>query len=362
MPAEKLDLIVTVLRPGRFGTALLVPLAENVQQAIVYLADPEANRIFQETQEIQKYFPGYKLPSNVHSTNNLEEALQKSNVVLITTPTKHFRTVAESALPLMQEDQILVSGSKGLEEGTNMRMSQVIRDINPRFKKKCRAVISGPNFAREIIRGLPTATVIASENDALTRRLQRLFRTSRFLPYRSGDVIGVELGGALKNPIALAVGICHGMGLGDNATAALKNRGFREMTRLAVVLGADERTLMGLAGEGDLSLSSRPGGRNYDAGVAIGQGEDPELLLQSDQTIEALYTIRPAIALARKKNVRVPILEGIYGIIYGGLEPAQVLDMLVERYHGYEGPQPIIDRRIGLLLRLLNRLLHRWGG
>lgn len=362
MSAEKLDLNVTVLRPGRFGTALLVPLAENVRQVTVYLADPEAHRIFQKTQENQKYFPGEKLPNNVHSTNNLEEALQKPDVVLITIPTKHFRTVAESALPLIPRDKIVVCGSKGLEEGTNMRMSQVIKDIDPRRKKRYLAVISGPNFAHEIVRGLPAATVIASENDKLTRTLQRLFRTNRFLPYRSDDVIGVELGGALKNPIALAVGICNGMGLGDNATAALMNRGFREMTRLAVVLGADERTLMGLTGEGDLSLSSRPGGRNYDAGVAIGQGEDPKLLLQSGQTIEALSTIRPAISLARQKRVKVPIMEGVYGMIYEGFKPAQVLDMLVERYHGYEGPQPIIDRRIGLPLRLLNRLLHRWDG
>ncbi len=362
MSAEKLDLNVTVLRPGRFGTALLIPLAENVRQVTIYLEDPEAHRLFQETQENQKYFPEFKLPDNVRSTNNLKEALQRPDVVVFATPTKYLRAVCESAEPFIPRNSIRVSTSKGLEEGTNMRMSQVIKDVNPRLRRNSLAVISGPNFAHEIVRGLPAATVIASESDALTKKLQRLFRTNRFLPYRSDDIIGVELGGALKNPIALAVGICNGMGLGDNATAALMNRGFREMTRLAVVLGADERTLMGLTGEGDLSLSSRPGGRNYDAGVAIGRGEDPRLLLQSEQTIEALYTIRPAVSLAKQNKVKVPIMEGVYGMIYDGFKPTQVRDMLVERYHGYEGPQPIIDRRIGLPLRLLNRLLHRWDG
>lgn len=360
MSVEMLDLNVTVFRPGRFGTALLIPLAENVRLVTVYLEDPEANRIFQETQENQKYFPGVKLPNNIHSTNNLQESLQGANVILMTTPTKHFRGVAECVLPIIPRDGIVICGSKGIEEGTNMRMSQVIKDVNPNFKNKHLAVMSGPNFAHEIIRGLPAATVIASENDRLTRSLQRLFRTNRFLPYRSDDVIGVELGGALKNPISLAVGVCNGMGLGDNATAALMNRGLREMIRLAVRLGADERTLIGLTGDADLSLSSRCGGRNYDAGVAIGKGENPELLLQSDQTIEAISTIKAVVSLAKRKNVRVPIMEGVYGMIYGGLKPMQVLDMLIERYHDYEGPLPIIDRRIGLPLRLFNRLLHRW--
>lgn len=360
MSMERLN--VTILPAGRFGTALAVPLSENANVTLC-IRSSEDNRIFQETRENQKYFPGIKLPDNIHSTDNLEEGLNKADVVILVPPSWKFREVYTSYMSFIPRKCLRVCGSKGMEEDTEMMMSQVMRDVDPSVDGSSYAVISGPNFAHEIVRGLPAATVIASENDAVTKKLQRLFRTNYLVPYMTDDVIGVQLGGAFKNPMAMAVGICDGMHMGNNAAAALMNRGLKEMTRLAVLLGADERTLMGLAGESDLSLSCRPGGggRNYDAGIAIGRGEDPKLLFQSEQTIEALHTIKPAISLAHKNNVEVPILEGLHEIIYGGLQLSEVVSMLIERDHSYEDPQPIIHRKLRLPLRVLNRLFHLWG-
>lgn len=358
MSAEKLKVVVSP--PGRLGTALGFVLAQNAQVTFCFRSS-EADQIFQETGENRKYFPGKKLPESIHSSDDPEQAFRGADVVILTPKARYLRTHYKGIMRFIPQTSAIVHGCKGLEIGTNMRMSQVLRDVNPRLRRNNCAVISGPNFAREMIRGLPASTVIASEDDVLVMKLQRLFRTQYLQPFRSDDVIGVELGGALKNPIAMVVGICEGLQMGDNAAAALMNRGLKEVTRLAVVLGADERTLMGLSGVGDLVLSCRTGGRNYDAGVDIGHGEDPKVIQQSGQTIEALNTIGPAVSLAVDNNVQIPILEGLYGIIYQGLNPTEVMYKLLKSDSDYEDPRPIITNRLKPPLRALNRFLHLWG-
>lgn len=275
-------------------------------------------------------------------------------------PTKVLRSGFSSIVPFIRKDVIVISGTKGIEEGTGLRSSQVIREIYPTLRNL--AVLSGPNFAHEIVRGLPAATVVASEEDKIALEVQQLFRTKRFKPYITDDVIGVELGGALKNLIAMAVGIAEGMEMGSNGSAALMNRGIKEATRLAVVLGADERTLAGLACSADTVLSSRHPGRNYEAGYDIGQGVDPESLKNSRKTIEGLDTIKPIIILAQENKVEVPIFETLAAIIAKEIRPYEAMNLLLDRNgYLYEDPQPILDRRLRFPLRLLNRVLHPWG-
>lgn len=353
---------VAICPPGKFGTALGVVLAVADKADVVFcFRTSEGDEIFRETGENRKHFPGQVLPNNITSTRDPEEALHGADVMIFATQARYSRTYFEEISPYRDKKTAVLSIIKGLEEDTAMRMSEVIRDIDPRVNKRLFAAMSGPNFAWEIIKGLQAATVIASENGRLAEWLQKLFKTSRFLPFRTDDVIGVELGGALKNPEAMMVGICDGLGLGNSASAALANRSSKEMTRLIVLLGGDERTAMGLAGDGDFDLSRRPGGRNYDTGVVIGRGEDPRVFLNSKQTIEGLYTIKPALASVRKHGAKAPMLEGLYGIIYEGREPARVMDELIGGDFDYEDPQTIIHRNLRIPLRALNRLAHLWG-
>lgn len=352
---------VTVIRPGRFATALAVPLSENAVVTFCFESS-EANTIFQKTRENQKYHPGVKL-FDVQSTDNMKKGLMGADIVLLAVPMIHLRTTCKSLKPYGIEDKQLCVGTKGLEIGTNYRPSQVVLDVIPRLSKTSYAAISGPNIAREMIRKLPAVTVIASKNDALIDMLLEMFSTGYLFPYRTDDLEGAELGGALKNPVAMVAGIGDGLGLGGNAIAALQNRGWREATRLAVVLGADERTLNGPSGAGDLAVSCRPGGggRNYDAGVAIGRGEDPRILQKSGQTIEGFNTIGPAIVLARKNGVQVPVLEGLGKVIRKERPPSYINSLLIEENNRYSDPEPIIDRRVmRWVVRKINRFSHLW--
>ncbi len=350
---------IAIYRPGRFGTALAVPLSENTEVILIF-GSREANAAFQHTRENPKYHPGHKLPDSVKSTDNIQKGLRDANILLLATPVPHLRTTYELLMPYAK-DRLVVCGSKGIEAVTCKTPSQILKDINPKLNGSY-AAISGPNLAWEIIRKLPAEIVIASKNESIRQKLKRILRTSYLFPYETSDVTGVELGGALKNPVAMLVGICDGLGLGNNAAAAIQNRGWREATRLAVVAGADEWTLTGLAGAADLAVSTRKdgGGRNYGAGVDIGRGEDPRLLQQSERTMEAFNTIAPAVALAHDKGVDVPLLEGLLQIINRERRPNHVISLLIDGNNHYEDPQPIIDRRLRLPLRILNRLSHRW--
>lgn len=367
------ELNVAIMPAGRFGTALAVPLSEKASKVTLYFRTSEYYQRFQETHENQKWFPGIKLPDNVYSTDNLQEAVEDTDVLIIVPPAKFFRDFYRSIYPYIENnrfarDGFIVLGSKGFEEETDLRMSELVKQETSDLARRT-VVISGPNYAHEIVKGLPFGIVLASENDKVAEELsEKIFKVKRKTrPYITDDVIGTELGGILDKPIAMAVGISDGMGMGRNAAALLKNRGLKEITRLAVVLGADRNTLGGLTGEGDLSLSSEGPGRNYKAGFEIGEqrySEDLRLvierLLQSRETIEGLYSVKSAVSLARRNGVVMPITESLYKILYQGLSPQEAMEILMNTDGQYEDPQPVIDRRLRFPMRAVDRVMHIW--
>lgn len=351
---------VVIMTAGTFGTAIVVPLSENAEEVVLFCRSADQAQSINETHENQVRFPGVKLPHNIHATSDAKYALKDADIVFLVPVAQAMRSLYRMSVGRNLDRRTdIVCGSKGYEEGTNLRMLQVLSQEDPTIVNRC-AVISGPNFASEIVRGKPAATVVASENKAVLERVGAVLSTKRFRPYLTDDVIGVELGGILKNPIAIAVGICDGMEIGSNASAAIFDRGLREMIRLAVVMGADERTFTGLAGAGDLFLSCRPQGRNYMAGFQIGQGASLESVKNSGKTTEGLYSVASAVELANQFQVDVPIMEMLNDIINGELKPYQAIERLMARDLAYEDPLPITGVQSRFCIRVLNRLLHLW--
>jgi glycerol-3-phosphate dehydrogenase (NAD(P)+) len=269
----------------------------------------------------------------VYPTTDIAAALDGAEIVLMAVPSQHLRSVCETMLPMLRAGQILVSATKGLEREGLRRMSQVIAEtIAPRFSPRL-AVLSGPTFAREVAHGAPTAVVIASEDEALASLLQRRLAHSALRFYTNTDVIGVEIGGAVKNVIAIAAGICEGLELGSNAVAALVTRGLAEITRLACACGGRRETLYGLAGLGDLVLTcTGASSRNRSAGVELGRGRSLEQILSSTpMVIEGVPTALATIKLAQQKGVEMPIAEQMYAVLYQNRAPRDAVRELMER-------------------------------
>jgi glycerol-3-phosphate dehydrogenase (NAD(P)+) len=286
-----------------------------------------------ETRQNNLYLPGCALPGNVHPTAELQEAVQGAEVVIFAVPSPHLRRVCQQAAPLLRAEQILVSAAKGLERHTLLRMSEVINaSVSERFEPRL-AVLSGPTFAREVACGAPTAVVIASSQEALACHVQRSFANANLRFYTNADVAGVELGGAVKNVIAIAAGICDGLGLGSNTVAALITRGLSEMTRLGCALGARRETLYGLAGLGDLVLTcTGVASRNHAAGAEIGRGRTVQEVLDStSMVIEGIYTTAATRELALRAGVEMPITEQMYAVLYAGRSPREAVRELMER-------------------------------
>lgn len=373
MGKEKLN--VVNLPAGRFPTALAVPVALRAKRVTLYFRSSEGHQIFQETHENKKWFPGIKLPDNVYSTDSLPEVVPDADVLNIIPPARYFRELYRSIYPYIDRSRFakegfIVVGSKGFEEETALRISEIVRQETPDLAKRT-VVISGPNYAHEIVQGLPFGIVLASEDDVVAEELwKKLFKVSGTTKaYITDDVIGVELGGILGKPIAMAVGISDGMGMGRNAAHLLRSRGLKEITRLAVVLGADRNTLSGLSGDEDLALSSEDPGRNYKAGFEIGEQRYPEdlqlviqKLLQSRDTIEGIQSVKSIIALANRgrEPVIMPIIENLYKIFYEGLTPQEAQEILMSTDGKYEDPQPVIDRRLRFPMRAIDRIMHPW--
>lgn len=339
---------VAILPAGSFGRALAVPLSENSHKVTL---------IFR-SRESQEKFSHLELPANVNLTYNHKQALEESNIVVLVPPSKHLREVYSTNCRYINSGAWIICGTKGLEQETNLTTFQVLKIVNPSLRRW--AIMSGPNFASEIAQGLYTETVIASAEDGVAEKLRRVFITKRFKPYVTDDVMGVALGGTLKNLIAMTRGIVEGKGMGSNFSASLLNSELREANRLAVVMGADERTLYGRSGLADIVLSSRPPGRNYLAGLAIGQGVDPKFLMASGETIEGFDSIRPALSLAKSFGVEVPIFQILYEVLYEELKVDKAVDRLMEINGIFEDPQPVIDRRLRFPIRWMNRWLHFW--
>lgn len=318
---------VAVVGSGSWGTALAIVLAENGNEVTLWGRDEEAVEQIRSSSRNERYLPGVELPANLQYETSFDRAIAGSGCIVLAIPSKAFRAVAEK---LGGTKATLVSVTKGIEFESGKTMCGVLRDCVPNAHV---AALSGPTFAIEVARGLPTAIVAASEDEPTSRTVQELFHRPKFRVYRSSDLLGVELGGALKNVIAIAAGVCDGLRLGDNAKASLLTRGIAEIRRLGVAAGAQAETFAGLSGLGDLTLTcfSRQS-RNRDLGERAGRGERVETLLAAGTKLAEGYpTARSAHFLAKRLGVPTPITDEVYSILYEGKAAHQALGDLLSR-------------------------------
>jgi glycerol-3-phosphate dehydrogenase (NAD(P)+) len=330
---------IAIIGAGSCGTALAIALARSREPHRLSLwahgADVLAS--LRNCRENSIYLPGMPIPEEIEVTGDLGEALAGAEIVLGAMPSAHARAIYTALLPHLDAraatDTIFVSATKGLERDSLVRMSEVITEVIGREFTPRVAALSGPSFALEVARGDPTAVVIASGDLHVAAEIQREFSGSTLRLYTNDDIVGVELGGAVKNVIALAAGVCAGLGLGANTIAALITRGLSEMTRLAVALGGRRDTLSGLAGLGDLVLTATGGlSRNRSVGVELGKGRKlSEVLSHMRMVAEGVGTTSATMALARKHHVDMPITEQMYGVLHEGRAPSVAIRELMER-------------------------------
>ena len=324
---------IAIVGGGGWGTALAITMARLERDVRLWVYEPYLVETMIATGENPIYLPSVRIPPSVRVSNSVEEVLAGVRIVILAVPSHVYRQVLSHILPLLNGDMWFVSATKGIENETLMRMSEVIADVaRPRFVP-CIAAISGPTFALEVARGEPTALVVASPDESLRLYLQRELSAPRFRLYTNPDLIGVEISAAVKNIIAIAAGVVEGLGLGSNPAAALITRGLAEMTRLVVACGGRRETLSGLAGLGDLVLTAYGSlSRNRRVGVALGQGKNIDEVLSSTRMVaEGVKTAKSTVALARKLDVEMPIAEKMYAVLYEGLKPQAAIDDLMER-------------------------------
>jgi len=280
------------------------------------------------------FLPGQLIPTPVSPTGSFEEALQGAEIVVSVMPSQHCRALFQQMLPHLDPAMLFVSATKGLEETTLLRMTEVASQVVASSFTPRIGALSGPSFAKEVARGDPTAITVASKDAELAETIQREFSDSRFRLYTNDDIVGVELGGALKNIVAIAAGVCDGLGLGHNSVAALITRGLTEITRLAVACGGRPETMAGLAGLGDMVLTCTGGlSRNRSVGVELGRGRKlPEIIAGMHGAVaEGVFTTQAAVGLARARGVEMPITEQMDAILHRGKSPAEAMHDLMTR-------------------------------
>jgi glycerol-3-phosphate dehydrogenase (NAD(P)+) len=306
-----------IIGGGSWGTAFCSLLAYKGKEVLLWTFEPELSRILEETRENVRYLPGFILPENVRFTNDLDLAAASSDNIILATPSFALRSIITRISHHLSGKRILIL-TKGLETESLLTMSQVAREILG--KNSNIAVLSGPSFAREVVQHLFTSVVVASSDATTSRYFQNLSHDDRFRVYRSDDIIGVELGGALKNVMAIGAGIIEGLGLGSNTLAAYLTRALAEIKRLGRKLGARETTFMGLSGMGDLILTcTGPLSRNRAFGIELAKGKQPSDILRShDVVVEGYYTIGAAFRFARSLQIEMPITEELYRVVYEG--------------------------------------------
>ncbi|WMT57722.1 NAD(P)H-dependent glycerol-3-phosphate dehydrogenase [Truepera radiovictrix] len=320
---------VAVLGAGAWGTVVARLLTHHVGLRVrLWARRPEAAEAMARLRENAPYVPGLRLPESLHVTSDLAEAVRGAEAVFVAVPSRGLREVM-ARLKALGGSSALVSCAKGLELGTFKRFSEVMAEYLPEAPL---AALSGPNLALEIARGLPASATVASLEGALALRVQGWLNQPTFRVYTSGDLIGVEMGGALKNVVALAAGMSDGLGLGDNAKASLITRGLAEIVRLGVHMGGEEKTFYGLSGLGDLvaTCSSR-GSRNHLAGERLARGETLQDLEASRLTAEGIPTVRAVVVYAQEVGLELPIARAVYDVIYEGKAPQRVLGELMAR-------------------------------
>jgi glycerol-3-phosphate dehydrogenase (NAD(P)+) len=321
---------VAVVGGGSWGTALAIHLTRLGIAPRLRVRDAELAELIRVRRENSWYLPGIPLPPAVSPTVSLEEALEEAGLVVLAIPSHAFAGIAESLRPWLRPGAAILSGTKGLDPVGLRRMSEILTEIVP---TRPVAVLSGPTFAREVALGLPSAAVIASVDPGLAANLQRVLTSPEFRLYTNRDVVGVELGGALKNIIAIATGISDGLGLGENARAGLITRGLAEITRLGVALGASRPTFAGLAGLGDLVLTCTGSlSRNRALGLALGSGKSlAAAQAETRMVAEGVRTTGSALRLAGRAGVTLPICQEVNAVLFEGKAPQAALRALLER-------------------------------
>lgn len=322
---------MAIIGGGSWGTALGIVLAPNCAQVCTILHNAQRAASVESARENVAYLPGVALPPNLHFTADAREALEDAEMIIVAVPSTYVRSALTKRSQFIESGALLVSATKGLEPDTLLRMSQVIADEANVSPDRVLA-LSGPSFAVEAARGLPTAVVVAGANEPAAS-VQHLFARPSFRVYSSEDIIGVELGGALKNVVAIGAGIATGLGLGHNAVAALITRGLAEITRLAVAMGAQPRTLAGLAGLGDLVLTCTGDlSRNRQLGIALSQSHSArEVLFHNTRTTEGVRAARVAVDLGNRFNVETPIANQMCAVLEAGRSPEEAIRRLMER-------------------------------
>jgi len=320
---------MTVVGAGSWGTTLAYLLSHKGIEISLWVYEKDLSGEMEKTRVNKIYLPDVSLPENIQITHQIEKALNKAQYILNAVPAQYTGSVFKECLPYISNEAIIISAAKGIERGTLKTISSVLKELTG-----CRvAVLSGPSFAKEVVKNLPAAVTLATEDRNTGLILQDIFTINNFRVYTHDDVLGVEIGGALKNVMAIASGISDGLGLGLNARASLITRGLAEMTRLGVAMGAKERTFSGLSGLGDLVLTCTGSlSRNYTLGLKLGQGMKlKDILEQTTSVIEGVATAESAHELSKKYGIEMPIVEQVYKILYEEKGPARAVNDLMRR-------------------------------
>ena len=333
---------IAVIGAGAWGTALAKHLAEKGLSTTLWAYEREVLDSIAAKRENQWFLPGVRLPASLRVTNVLAEALEQCDGLLFVVPSHVARLVLQQMGPLLSRPLPIVSATKGVEEDTFELMTQVIADVLPAHLHDGLMVLSGPSFAMEVCQGQPTALCLAGTNAPLVESFQSAFMTPTLRIYADSDVIGVQLGGALKNVMALAAGVVDGLGMGHNTRAAMITRGLAEMVRLGAGMGADPRTFYGLSGVGDLVLTCTGAlSRNHQVGVRLGQGEKLEAILGGMQAVaEGVRTSRAAAGLAVRHGVEMPIVREVNAVLFEGKSCRKAVSDLMERVAKPEKGRP----------------------
>lgn len=321
---------VSVIGAGSWGTALAILLEKNGHQVTLWSHREEEAKELAKSREHKSKLPGVEIPEGIEIIGNLESALREKDVIVFAVPSVAVRSTAKKVAPYVKEGQLIVNVAKGIEETTLMTLTDIIEEEIPGAKG---CVLSGPSHAEEVSRGLPTTCVVGAKDKETAEFLQNIFMSPVFRVYISPDILGIELGGALKNVIALAAGTADGLGYGDNTKAALITRGITEIARLGIAMGAKANTFYGLSGIGDLIVTcASKHSRNRKAGYLMGQGRSMQQAMDEvNMVVEGVYSAKAGLALSQKYKVEMPIIEQVNKVLFEGKAPAVAVKELMVR-------------------------------
>ncbi|WP_338950664.1 NAD(P)H-dependent glycerol-3-phosphate dehydrogenase [Fusobacterium nucleatum] len=323
---------ISVIGSGGWGIALTILLYKNGHDLTIWSFDKREAEELKTTRENKTKLPNILLPEDIKVTDDLKEAVDNKDVLILAVPSKAIRSVSKSLKDIIKDNQIIVNVAKGLEEDTLKTMTDIIEE-ELKGKNPQVAVLSGPSHAEEVGKGIPTTCVVSAHNKELTLYLQNIFMNPSFRVYTSPDMLGVEIGGALKNVIALAAGIADGLNYGDNTKAALITRGIKEISLLGVAMGGEQSTFYGLTGLGDLIVTcASMHSRNRRAGILLGQGKTlDEAIKEVNMVVEGVYSAKSALMAAKKYNVEIPIIEQVNAVLFENKNAAEAVNELMIR-------------------------------